>query len=553
MDLDRRLLRRLGVAAPASAASFPSITEVRMSQDADPVQSAKRQRALEARVVEHVAGLFDDRRFVIPTAFGPRPLASMQRQVSRWDRATQIKRRMVELDRPDFELQDAMPTGLGLDVTLARQVLLAFSQPMAHLRFASLPPVDTLIRGEAGEPLSASAVREAVQALPASRKPVGGPMTLILFAGSGFTVDARQVARTFVDGPPTILIEPDAAGGFRLSGPPGSEFLIELLDPEQWPERRQRVVQALEERDVDLLTGGVSLEAVAQATKLPEHVVEVAAREWAQARQRSGGDPLRVKRVDGSLMLYADSSLAAGSGVDTAASAATMGVMDRLRRLFGADVSPQRKIAELAERRAALSRQRDRAYDEMGKLEQREDQLRQAFQNDESTSARRRITSQLLQLQKDLERRRQTVSILNQQINVVGTHLHNLEIARTGTGQLPKSEEIAADAAKAEEVLADLQASNELADELAGTVEASGLSKEEQTLYDELLADTDDSPPLTNTPAFEREIPALPERPSQGEAQEPPRSEPAEPANPAADQPEAGRIDDPRRAEAEAS
>lgn len=507
---------------------------------------------MERRVADHVVRLLDDRRFVIPTSFGPRPVASMQRSLHRWDRALAVKRLMAELEVPDFDLQDKLPAGEGFDVRLSRQVLLAFSQPMAHVRFASLSPTRELIRGEVPAPLSAAAVRRAVGELPpyqstgdAKSGPTGGPMTLILFSGAGFGEDARRTAREFVDGPPTILIEPNDAGGFDVIGPPGSEFLRELLDPEQHFERRARVAAELEKREVELLTGGVSLDAVATSAKLPINVVEQAAREWAMRKVAAGAEPLRVKRVAGSPMLYRDSSLATSgelsdSVLDLAGGSTTMPVMDRIRQLLGRGVSPQRKIAQLAEQRAALSRQRDRAYEEMARLEDREHELRDNFMTDETPSVRRRITSQLVQLQKDLERRRQTVHMLNQQINVVGTHLHNLEIARTGAGKLPKSEEIAEDAAKAEEVLAELQASSELADELAGHLATAGGTDEEERLFKELTAAANAQKQAApdaaeaNIPAFAREIPATPSK-NQGKperAESVPEPEPDEPARP---------------------
>ena len=37
-----------------------------------------------------------------------------------------------------------------------------------------------------------------------------------------------------------------------------------------------------------------------------------------------------------------------------------------------------------------------------------------------------------MQLRKDLERRQQLLGMLNQQINVVSTHLHNLELVQQG-------------------------------------------------------------------------------------------------------------------------
>jgi hypothetical protein len=73
------------------------------------------------------------------------------------------------------------------------------------------------------------------------------------------------------------------------------------------------------------------------------------------------------------------------------------------------------------------------------------------------------VTGQLLQLRKDIERRSSLLTVLNQQINIVSTHLHNLELVQQGqSAKLPDSEEMAADAAKAEEMLAGLEADAEL-------------------------------------------------------------------------------------------
>src|SRR5690606_292925 len=174
----------------------------------------------------------------------------------------------------------------GFDVRLSRQVLLAFNQTLGHVRFASLAPVPDLIEGRQPGPLGAAAVRDLVAALPPvsqGRESGGtppGPMTLILFSSAGFAEDARQTARDFVEGPPTILIEPNPAGGFDVIGPPGAEDLCELLDPEADMEQRRRAREAIESRKVDLITGAVALDAVASATRLPLRLVEQEARKW---------------------------------------------------------------------------------------------------------------------------------------------------------------------------------------------------------------------------------------------------------------------------------
>ena len=200
-----------------------------------------------------------------------------------------------------------------------------------------------------------------------------------------------------------------------------------------------------------------------------------------------------------------------------------MPLIDRMKALFSRKADDQKKIEFLSERRAALTVQRDRSYDEIDTLGKQEEQLIRQFKEAAGTITKKRVTSQLLQLRKDLERRQQLLGVLNQQINVVSTHLHNLELVRQGQrADLPSSEDLTADAVKAEEVLAELEASSELAGSggLSGT---TGLTEEEQALYEELERDTKgpeaarETPDTgekaaTGEPRREREAPAPPER-----------------------------------------
>ena len=163
-----------------------------------------------------------------------------------------------------------------------------------------------------------------------------------------------------------------------------------------------------------------------------------------------------------------------------------MPLLESLKALFGRKGENEKKVAFLAERRAALSLQRDRAYEDMGALEQQEASLRQQFKDATGALTKRRVTSQLLQLRKDIERRQQLLTVLNQQINVVSTHLHSLELVQQGrSAQLPDAEEMTADAVKAEEMLAELEAGNELAG-TTGAIASGGMTAEEQALFEEL-------------------------------------------------------------------
>jgi hypothetical protein len=163
-----------------------------------------------------------------------------------------------------------------------------------------------------------------------------------------------------------------------------------------------------------------------------------------------------------------------------------MPLIDRIRSLFARKGETEKKIALLSEQRTAFAQQLDRAYEEIGVLEQRDASLRAEFKAAGGEVTKRRITTQLVQLRKDIERRQQLVSVLNQRVNVVATHLHNLELVRQDQhAKLPDAEELAQDAAAAEEMLAELQASTELADSV-GVAGQGSLSAEEQEMYEEL-------------------------------------------------------------------
>jgi hypothetical protein len=76
---------------------------------------------------------------------------------------------------------------------------------------------------------------------------------------------------------------------------------------------------------------------------------------------------------------------------------------------------------------------------------------------------RRRIAAQLAQVRKDITRHNTTTAMLNQQINIISTDIHNLTLIQQGEmAQLPDTEELTQNAVKAEEMLETLRADSEL-------------------------------------------------------------------------------------------
>lgn len=446
-----------------------------MKNSSDP--SVHRHR--EQRLVEHVERLLADDRLRLDTTAGPRPVTALIRDVTRTDRAMDLKRAMADAGVYDRELQGRMPVGEMVEVTLSQRTFWLLRKTVGRLRVVCASPTDSLLKGESPRPLTATEVQRLLGGLPPS---LGGvPQTVVLLSTSGFAPDARGMADRG-GGRAVIFVEPDAAGGWAVTGPPGTESIADLLDPEGEDEKRQRVREAIDAAKVELLGGGVTVDKLAARTKVPEPLVEAELRAYAKANPG-----LAARRLDGRVVLFREGS---GPLPAAAAGGVSMPLIDRMKSLFSRKGDDEKKIAFLSERRAALSVQRDLAYEELGALEKQEEELKETFKNAAGSVTKKRVTSQLLQLRKDLERRQQLLAVLNQQINVVSTHLHNLELVQQGTGaNLPDTEEMTADAVKAEEMLAELEANAEIAGSVHLSAGAGGLTTEEQALYEELEAE----------------------------------------------------------------
>lgn len=438
-------------------------------------------------MIAHVRRLLEDDRLRIDTLRGRKPVSTLMRDAGESDRAVDLKRTMSEMGRPDRELEAAMPVGRGMSVTVAEKKWLIFRRTIGRLEVRCISPVRQLVQGESPPAADAKQVQKLFSEIPPPLR--GVPVTIVVMSTSGFTQEAHELAERRAERT-VILVEPNEAGGWSVHGPVETKALSDLFDPEAEEEKRNRVRDFIKSNHTDLITSGLATDRIAAKTQLPLQLIENELKSYA--RQNPG---LAAKRLDGRVVLFREgampssspsSSSATSTGSGAAAGGSNMPFLERMRQLFSRKGETEKKIAFLAERRAALSQQRDRSYEEMGALETKEAELRQQFKETSAAITKRRITSQLLQLRKDLERRQQLLAVLNQQVNVVSTHLHNLELVQQGqSAKLPDGEEIAADAEKAEEMLAQLEADNELAGSI-GSIAQAGMTAEEQALYEEL-------------------------------------------------------------------
>jgi hypothetical protein len=496
-----------------------------MTQRDDPSIFRERERQL----IQHVEKLLVDPRLRIDTTMGRRPVTGFARQVTRSDHSADLRRMMSQLGLPDRELEARMPVGETMEVTLTSTHLFVFKRAVGRLRVICAAPTQALLTGRPPPPMSLGDLQKLLASTP---PPLGGvPTTILVMSGSGFEREAHEMADRRADRI-VVLVSPNAAGGWSCVGPAQTQSLTELLDPEDERAKRERIREHIEANRTLLSGSGVAADQLAARTHLPVQLVEDELREYARS-----ADHLAAKRLDGRVVLYRQGP-ASQPASDSGGSA--MPLIDRVKSLFARKGETEKKIEFLSERRTALSQQRDRAYEELGTLEQQDVALRTQFKEASATSTKRRITSQLLQLQKDLERRQQLVQVLNTQVNVVSTHLHNLELVQQGqTAKLPDSDQITEDAVKAEEMLADLEASSELAGSVAQS--PGGLNAEEQALYEQLEREI--AAPAAATPAAATPAMASATPPRSGRIEASPTEQPTRNATAAAprkSEPEAG-------------
>lgn len=338
------------------------------------------------------------------------------------------------------------------------------------------PTADLLDGADEEMPVTRSQLVDYVSGLITD---LGAPHLIGVCAPSGFEKDVW-------DSPPEmgnvklILVEPREDGGWRVeSGDPNLDRrLIKLFDPEDVMAKLGRVKREIKSRSADLLTGSLSAEKMAKEMGLPVPLI-------ANAFEQVAAEipDLHVSKKSGVATLF--------RGVPSATyeEERSMSITDWIRSLFSKVGDETNKINVLAERRAALSSRLDRMYEDIGELEKKESKLVEEGKASSSKVTRIRLAGQIERLRKDITRFNTTASMLSKQINIISTHIHNLEMSQTGAmAELPTSDELAEAAVGAEEMLEQLNASDDLVSTFEVGMAESALSDTQADIMKEFEA-----------------------------------------------------------------
>ena len=199
-----------------------------------------------------------------------------------------------------------------------------------------------------------------------------------------------------------------------------------------------------------------------------------------------------------------------------------MSLAEWIKSLFSREGEEAKKINVLSERRAALTARLDRMYEDIAKLEKKEEEMRDEGKASTSKVAKRRIAAQISRMRKDISRCNTSAAMLSKQSNSISTHIHNLELARTGSvAQMPTGEELTEAAVNAEEIIEQLNVSDDLVSSLEVGMAESAMSEDEAAILAELEEDPSQAAPAQDKDKARDSAAGRtePERPERGEAQ----------------------------------
>jgi hypothetical protein len=430
-----------------------------------------------------------------------------------------VRATLNRLERYDRDLIEQLPGTRAAQLRFQRRTLGGLiARTVARVRAQALVPIEQLVAGQQPGPVGREAVLDALaryEVLPRREKP-----TAVIFASAdGFSDDARAlVNETRV--PQIVLMGGRADGGWDVTMPDAvrKTSWAKLLEFETQDDRLKRLQYHLERNVGQLESRGISLEELAEQTGLPQAQIEALAR--------------RACRADARLMTVVHDGRVHLCRSPLAAETNQMSLWSRIRKLLRMKPTVAERVREMTAQRVALEQQRHEVDERVDRLETEERSALEQGAAARSDAERKQIAGRLARVRRDLRRVRAQAQVYTQQIDILGTHLHNLTLAEQGRRTaMPKAEELTQQAAEAEQIVSELAANADLATSVEVGAQTPMQEDEEAAIMAEFaqLADAqpDAAEAASEAPA-ERSAPSSDERVSRStpesaaEASEPP-------------------------------
>lgn len=348
-----------------------------------------------------------------------------------------------------------------------------FTTDVSRVRVRTITPVEALLHDRSAGPAGREDVLDALaqyEVLPRRERPSG----VVLASATGFTPEAKALIER--NTPPTlILIGGREDGGWDITLPKVLQKTpwAKWFELETQDERVQRVLYHLSKESEALETRGISVVELAEKLGLPRADVE----RLVHSACRTDGRLMTV--VQNGVVHVCRTPFADQKGT-------TMGWWSRVRRLLRLKPSAAEHVREMTGQRVKLESERHELEQRVEALEQRERDYLSQGAAAPSDAEKKQVARKLVQLRRDLNMVRSQSQVLAQQIDIIGTQIHNLTLAEKGRrAELPKAEDLTATAAQAEQVVAELSANAELARGIAVNTTTPMMEEEEDAIFAE--------------------------------------------------------------------
>jgi hypothetical protein len=353
-----------------------------------------------------------------------------------------------------------------------RRVLGPFSKTVSRLRAQVLAPIESLVEGQAPDPVGREAVLDALaryDLLPRRER----PSAVVFASATGFSQEAKSLVHG--SGSPTlILMGGREDGGWDVEMPQTVQRSpwAKLFELESQDERLKRLLYHLDKNAALLDSRGISIRELAEHAGLPEAQTEALVRQACRQDSR-----LMTVVHEGAIHITRSPLPDEGN---------TMSLWSRIRKLFGLKPTIGEQVRTLTAQRVQLEQQR---YEFDRRLDVLETEEREAVEKGAAAKTdveRKQLAAKLVRTRRQLRRVRAQANQFSQQIDVIGTHIHNLTLAEQGKRvSLPKAEELTRVAAEAEQSMAELAANADLAASVEIGAQSELMSEEEEAIMAE--------------------------------------------------------------------
>jgi hypothetical protein len=361
-----------------------------------------------------------------------------------------VRATLNRLEIYDRDLLDQLPGTRAVSMEFGRRLVWPLSYTVARVRAQVLAPTEALLADKPAGPIGREQVQytlDRYELLPGSQRPTA----VVLASATGFTPEARALVGDS-ESPKLVLMGGRDDGGWDVDMPDSVRYSpwAQLLEFETQDDHVRRLLYHLDKEATDLESRGIALAELSDKLGLPLEQTEAA------VRQACRSDPRLMTVVHEGELHLARSPLADEVGA--------MSLWMRIRRLFGFKPSTAERVRIMTAQRVELEQQREDLDRRMNALEAEERESLQKGAAATSDAEKKQLAGKLVRVRRDLRRIRAQVNVFTQQIDIIGTHVHNLTLAEQGRRmELPKAEDLTREAAEAEQVVAELAASADLA------------------------------------------------------------------------------------------